>query len=301
LVEERINFFPGREYYISISYDTDYRSLIITFSKKGGTGVEGSTGKTEIYPLSPLEDKLPRIDVRYDVLKKLVDVFYQNDCLLLEINPLVEVSDDWFALDAKIKLDDSALNRHKEWDFFSRLVPGHIETEREVKAKKIDEGDYRGTAGSTYFDLPGDIAVLASGGGASLTAMDALVKAGGAPANYTEYSGNPSREKVQKLTEIVLSKPNLNGLWVIGAIANFTDIYETMSGFVDGLREAEKTLNTKFEFPILIRRGGPKDKEAFQMLKSLKGLNLHIYGEEISITESAKIMVKLASQYASSR
>ena len=142
---------------------------------------------------------------------------------------------------------------------------------------------------------------MASGGGASLTAVDALIKEGGKPANYTEYSGNPSKEKVRKLTEIVLSKPNLNGLWVVGAIANFTDIYETMSGFVDGLREAEKTLNTKFKFPILIRRGGPKDKEAFQMLKSLKGLDLYIYGEEISIAESAKIMAKLASQYASSR
>ena len=29
-------------------------------------------------------------------------------------------------------------------------------TMREVEAKKIDEGDYRGTAGSAYFDLDGD-------------------------------------------------------------------------------------------------------------------------------------------------
>ena len=241
------------------------------------------------------------MSVHYDVLYKLINVFYGNDCLLLEINPFVGVSGEWITLDAKIKIDDSALSRHKERSFSPRSVPGHIETEREIKAKKIDEGDYRGTAGSAYFDLDGDIAVLASGGGASFTAMDALIKEGGKPANYTEYSGNPSKEKVRKLTEIVLSKPNLNGLWVVGAIANFTDIYETMSGFVDGLREAEKTLNTKFKFPILIRRGGPKDKEAFQMLKSLKGLDLYIYGEEISIAESAKIMAKLASQYASSR
>ncbi len=51
--------------------------------------------------------------------------------------------------------------------------------ERKIVAKKIDEGDYRGTAGSSYFDIEGgDIAVLSSGGGVSLTATgkSALVR-----------------------------------------------------------------------------------------------------------------------------
>ncbi len=142
---------------------------------------------------------------------------------------------------------------------------------------------------------------MSSGGGASLTAMDALIKNGGKPANYTEYSGNPSKEKVQKLTKIVLSKPDLNGLWIVGAVANFTDVYETLSGIIEGLRETEKELGRKFHFPIVIRRGGPRDKEAFEMLRQVKDFDLHLYGEETSISQSAVIMAKLAKEYAERR
>src|SRR5581483_10563307 len=123
---------------------------------------------------------------------------------------------------------------------------------------------------------------------------------GGKPANFTEYSGNPPKEKVVKLTKIVLSKPNIHGLWVVGTVAaNFTDIYETLSGLIEGLREAEKELNTKFDFPIVIRRGGPRDKEAFEMLKQVKDFNLTLQGEEVSISQSAHIIAEKAEEYAS--
>ncbi len=58
------------------------------------------------------------------------------------------------ALDAKMKLDDFAKVRHESWQFPPRGVPGYAPTENEIAAKKIDEEDYRGTAGSAYFDLP---------------------------------------------------------------------------------------------------------------------------------------------------
>ncbi|MBI4059126.1 acetate--CoA ligase family protein [Candidatus Microgenomates bacterium] len=292
LVEEKVDY-EGPEYYISISYDTDSRGPVLTISESGGTGVEER--KVQVYPISPLNPDLPVTDIPVEILQKLVNLFFDQDMLLLEINPLVKTKDNqWLALDAKINLDDTARDRHQEWNFPPRAVAGHSPTEAEIAAKKIDEGDYRGTAGSTYFDLDGDIAILASGGGASLTAMDALLTAGGKPANYTEYSGNPPREKVTKLTQIVLSKPNLHGLWIVGAVANFTDIYETLSGFTEALRQVKPKPN----YPIVIRRGGPRDTEAFEMLKNVRDFDLHIYGAETSINESAKIMSKLAKTYA---
>lgn len=286
LVEELVKY-NGLEYYVSISYDSDSHGPILTISKAGGTGVEERKVEASNH------------DLPKELLDKLMNLFLEQDCLLLEINPLVQDKNgEWIALDAKIKLDDTAVGRHPEWNFEPRSVPGHTITHREIEAKKIDEGDYRGTAGSTYFDLPGSIAILASGGGASLTAMDALIKYEGKPANYTEYSGNPPKEKVAKLTQIVLSKPNLHGLFVVGAVANFTDIYETLSGFLEGLRQAQAKLGTKLDFPIVIRRGGPRDKEAFAMLRKVKDFDLHLYGEETSITEAAKIMARLAAKRA---
>ena len=167
-------------------------------------------------------------------------------------------------------------------------------------AHEIDNEDYRGTAGKTYIDLDGDIAILASGGGASLVALDALMSYGGAPANYTEYSGNPPAEKVKRLTNIVLSKQGLSGCWVVGGTANFTDIYETLQGFAESLL----SLSPKPDYPIVIRRAGPRDREAFEMLKSFaekNGFDMHFYDENTPITSTANIIVDLSSAYKKRR
>lgn len=316
LVEELVDY-EDSEYYISISYDTETRGPILTISESGGTGVEER--RVYVFPVDPItqtvilrtqsEESPTNVGaetsseilrfVQNDITNKLIKLFFEQDCLLLEINPLVKTKDGkWVALDAKVKLDDSAASRHEDWQFPPRSTPGHTPTKNEIEAKKIDEGDYRGVAGSTYFDLPGDIAILSSGGGVSLTSMDALIKEGGKPANFTEYSGNPPKEKVVKLTKVVLNKPNIHGLWVIGTVvANFTDIYETLSGLIDGLREL-KSQGIKLDFPIVIRRGGPRDKEAFEMLEKVKDFNLTLQGVETSIAQSAKIMADLAKKYA---
>ena len=62
-------------------------------------------------------------------------------------------------------------------------------------------------------------------------------------------------------------------------------------GFVDGLREI------KPKYPIVIRRGGPRDKEAFEALAEIgkkEGFDFHIYGRETPMTSTAKTMVDLA-------
>ncbi len=291
LVEERVDI--DKEFYVSISYDTDTRSPILSISESGGTGIE-ERGVT-VAPIDILERSVKSDIIDGKVLEALIETFFSSDCTLLEVNPLVRTkSGAWVALDAKIKLDDEAKARHKDWTYPLRFPSGRTPTPREIDAKKIDDGDYRGTAGSAYFDLDGDIAILSSGGGVSLTAMDALIAVGGKPANFTEYSGNPPKEKVVKLTKIVLSKPNIRGLWVVGTVAaNFTDIFETLSGLIEGLREAEKELGKKFDFPIVIRRGGPRDKEAFEMLRQVKDFNLILQGEEVSIAQSASVVYRL--------
>ena len=264
----------------------------MTFGE-GGTGAEEKGART--YPVDILAgysgENVPT-DLA-EVAKKLWEVFIKYDLELAEINPLVISKDGKvYALDAKVILDDDADFR-REIKFPERNLFGRAPTEREIEARKIDEGDHRGTAGSVYWDLDGDIAVLAAGGGGSIVNMDALIALAGKPADYTEHSGNPPREKLKKLTKILLSKPGLKGLWIVGGTANFTDIYETLMGVVEGLRE----IKPKPTYPIVIRRGGPRDKEAFEALAEIgkkEGWDFHIYGRETPMTSTAKIMVDLA-------
>ena len=126
--------------------------------------------------------------------------------------------------------------------------------------------------------------------------IDALVALGGEPANYTEHAGNPPSEKLEKLTKIALSKKCLAGCWFVGATANFTDIYETLKGFVDGLR----SIKPKPTYPIVIRRGGPRYQEAFEMLKQVgkkEGYDFHIFGPETPMTSTAKVVTDLVNKY----
>lgn len=218
--------------------------------------------------------------------------------------------DSYMAVDAKVILDDAGLARHKELDVLPKGAIGAVPSERELLAHEIDASDYRGTAGSKFIEFDGsprsprgeegDIAVLASGGGASLMLMDAVLDAGGSPANYTEYSGNPPREKVEKLTKITLSRESLSGCLVAGAVANFTDIFETLSGFAEGLKQ----IKPKPMYPIVVRRGGPRQAEAYEMLAKVakkEGFDIHLFGPETPISAAARKMVELSREFKSQK
>jgi citryl-CoA synthetase large subunit len=225
------------------------------------------------------------------LVQNLWNCFINEDARVVEINPLVKTADgQWYAADAKVALDDDAFYRHPEWKVLEpRTSLPRPPTEREIAAAKIDEGEayYRGTA-SKYIELDGDIAILFSGGGASIANMDALIKAGGKPANYTEYSGNPPREKVAALAKVVLSKPGLKGLWIAGGVANFTNVADTFQGIVDALDELKPS------YPIVVRRAGPHEEEGMRIMKECgerNGLTMKLFGKETSMSETAGVLM----------
>ncbi len=263
LVEERIASVA--EYYISFSFSGTLRSPVLALSTSGGSGIH----EADIYPIdmlvplkptflkqSLLKSKFSAEDIKplCEIIFNLWKLFTEEKTVLAEINPLLKTAEgSFFACDAKI-------------DYGKRRA-----------VEKMD----------------GDIAVIASGGGASLVNMDALLEAGGHPANYAEYSGNPPKEVVEKITNEVLSRSGIKACWVVGGTASFTDIYETMKGFTEGL----KKVSPKPNFPFVIRRDGPRTKEAQEFLKDFakkEGFDFHIYGSETPMIDTAKIVVKLA-------
>jgi citryl-CoA synthetase large subunit len=293
LVEEKIVI--AREEYVSIVYNTTSQQPMILYSREGGMDIEEvSAEKIVRAPLDiRVSEVLSPLLPKSDIFQKIWNCFLAEDTRQIEINPLIITTDGrYVAADAKIALDEDAFYRHEEWSQLEpRTMMGRLPTEREVAVKKIDEGEgyYRGTAGK-YIEMDGDIAILFSGGGASIANMDALIKAGLKPANYTEYSGNPPREKVRELAKIVLSKPGLRGLWIAGGVANFTNIAETFHGIVDALDEI------KPNYPIVIRRAGPFEEEGMRLMKSCaerNGLMMHFFGKETSMSDTAGILARL--------
>lgn len=291
LMEEKLNI--SEELYLSITYDTNKKQPVLIYSKSGGMDIEDvAEEKIEKYWLDVRKEKI-NLDIPY--AQELWSCFLQSDARVVEINPLVKTTDNKFiAADAKIAIDDDAFFRHQDWNFESRTMLGRLPTEREQLVKKIDEGEnyYRGTAGK-YIEMDGDIAVLFSGGGASIASMDALMQVGLKPANYTEYSGNPPREKVAQLAKIVLSKPGLRGLWIAGGVANFTDIAATFSGIIDALDEIKPT------YPIVIRRAGPNEIEGKCLMEECvkrNNLNLKIFGKEVAMGATATALLDMINR-----
>ncbi len=266
LAEELI--LNAQELYVSFSYSSEHRSPVLALNKKGGTGIHAA----HIVSVSILEDcsenflrtalhdaEISESRELLSIISRIWKLFIEEKLLLVEVNPLFLLSDgSLVAGDAKVIRDDALLEN----------------------------------VSKPFVSLDGDIAIIASGGGASMLNIDILMRVGGKPANYVEYSGNPPASVVEELTKRVLSQPGIRGLWVIGGTANFTDIYETMMGFVAGLR----LVSPMPTYPIVIRRDGPRQKEAKEMLLKVaasEGYDMHIYGPELSMSESAVELLKL--------
>lgn len=301
-IEEKLTI--AEEHYLSITYNTNTKQPMLIYSAEGGVDIEDVPEEKIV--THQLDIRNSSIDIsNIPFAQELWDCFLAEDTRVVEINPLVKTSNgDWIAADAKVALDDDAFYRHKEWETLEpRTMLGREPTEREVLVKKIDEGEgyYRGTAGK-YIEMParqasqgvaggdGDIAILFSGGGASIANMDALMREGLSPANYTEYSGNPPREKVHELAKIVLSKPGLKGLWIAGGVANFTNVEETFHGIVDALDELKPM------YPIVVRRAGPFEEEGMRLMKECaerNNLNMKLFGKETSMSETAKVLAEM--------
>lgn len=299
-IEEKLNI--AEEHYLSFTYDTNNKQPILIYSKEGGMDIEDVPEEKIVKKYIDIRDENPSFD-NLSFAKELWECFVQNDCRLVEINPLVKTADNqWIAADAKIAIDDDAFYRHEEWDptknseqgLEPRTMMGRPPTDREVAVQDIDKGEkyYQGTAGK-YIEMDGDIAILFSGGGASIANMDALIKTGLQPANYTEYSGNPPREKVYQLAKIVLSKPNLRGLWIAGGVANFTNVKETFNGIVDVLDEIKPS------YPIVVRRAGPYEDEGMAMMKECgerNNLNINLFGKETPMSDTAQILANMVNK-----
>lgn len=277
------------QWFVAFDIDRERGAIRLTVSEQGGMSVQ--SGQSFVVEHERDFDSCTLPSGVLQIVKKMWDAFRNHDMLHLEINPLACRADgSCVALDAKIELDDAAAFRHPEWSSFkivSEIERESSERERAYEALLAEAG-HRGTLGR-YVELDGDIAMILSGGGASLVAMDALLRAGGRPANYVEMSGNPDPEYVRKASAIVLSKPGIRAVWIAGSFANFTDIQATVNAVLAAMQDLD------LHVPVVIRRDGPNAEAAEQdalRWASERGISLRFDRADVDLDTSAKAIVE---------
>jgi succinyl-CoA synthetase beta subunit/citryl-CoA synthetase large subunit len=309
LMEDKLDI--DQEFFMAITYDTVAKSSLAVFSRKGGMDIE-TLAEREPDMVSKeffsFRSRLPQYRAREiisetgisgrlllglgNILSRLADIFADYDATLAEINPLALTrAGRLVALDCHLEIDDDALFRHQELaklaEAEKRFESEKGMTEFESKAAEIDQLDHRGVAGRVI-EFDGDMGLIIGGGGASLTAFDAIQSHGGKPANYCEIGGNPSVLKVKELTRLLLSKPNVQKVAVIMNVVSNTRVDLVARGIVKGILEAGKN---PAETVVAFRVPGAWEEEGFKILSKY---GVEFLNRTVSIDDAARIAVEKA-------
>ncbi|HSX77483.1 MAG TPA: ADP-forming succinate--CoA ligase subunit beta [Candidatus Saccharimonadia bacterium] len=191
------------------------------------------------------------------LLRKLYDIFYDKDCTLLEINPLI-LTDAGIplVLDVKMEFDDNALFRHPDVEALRDLAE---EDPLEVEASKHK---------LNYVKLIGNIGCLVNGAGLAMATMDIIKLAGAAPANFLDVGGGASVEVVENAFRLLMADPHVQAVLinVFGGILR-CDV------FAQGVLQA--MANVQVTVPVVVRMEGTNVEEGRRILAE-SGRNFRI-------------------------
>ncbi|KPH77027.1 ADP-forming succinate--CoA ligase subunit beta [Oceanobacillus caeni] len=272
LIEEGCDI--KKEYYVGVVLDRATSRVVMMASEEGGTEIEEVAAETPekifkevidpVVGLAPYQarrlafninipDELVGKAVKF--MTGLYDAFIAKDCSIAEINPLVTTGDgEVLALDAKLNFDDNALYRQPE---IMELRDLEEEDEKEIEASKYD---------LSYVALDGNIGCMVNGAGLAMSTMDIIKYFGGEPANFLDVGGGATAEKVTEAFKIILSDPNVKGIFVniFGGIMKCDVIAE-------GVVEATKQVG--LEIPLVVRLEGT-NVDLGQKILNESGLNI---------------------------
>ena len=287
------------EYYCAVKSTREGTDILV--ANCGGIEVESNWDRVKRLSVEigeqPSEAALEKLakDAGFtgSILKKMADFagkmftcFDSEDAQYLEVNPVVlrEHEHELIALDAVTLLDGDAKFRHPDWNFAFAAEFGRAYSKHEMEVMAVDS-KIKGSV--KFIEIPGgDTAMLPAGGGASVYYSDAVVARGGKLANYAEYSGDPPDWAVEVLTDKVCSLPGIKNIIVGGAIANFTDVKKTFGGIINGFRKAKSEGKLK-DVKIWVRRGGPREKEGLDAMRTLKdeGFDINVFDRNTPLTD----------------
>ena len=268
LVEEGMDI--RKELYCSVLVDRGRQCVVLLASTEGGMDIEEVAEKTPekilkifVDPgigLRPYQANELAFGLKIDeinpklirpaaaVFMALYETFMQEDCSLVEINPLVLTGDGRVvALDAKLAFDDNAMYRHK--DNFA-LRDTDAEDPLEVEASEAD---------LNYIKLDGSIGCMVNGAGLAMGTMDIIKSYGGDPANFLDVGGAANQENVEKAFRLITKDPNVKCI-LINIFGGIVRCDMVAAGVIAAFK------NVNLQIPVVIRLEGTKSEEAHQLV-----------------------------------
>ncbi len=249
---------PQKEMYLGITVDRSARRPVIMASTEGGIDIEETSRsapekilKIHINPLTGLHDyQVRRLSNFMDaersasiaaIIKKLYRIFIDNDCLLVEINPLANTQDGIIALDARMVIDDNALFRHD-------LV--------EEETGSLEE--LAGKHGMSYVELDGNIGCIVNGAGLAMATLDMIKMNGGSPANFMDVRAGANQEQMKTALKIISSNRKVSAI-IVNIFGGLTKCDEVARAIIE--------MSTEINKPFVIRLAGTNEKEGRSILE----------------------------------
>ena len=267
LIEAGINI--SRELYAGIVLDRAERKFVFMVSTEGGVEIEkvaaetpekiikewinpdsGLTKDQALNLATALEMTGDQIDSAIDIFMAIWNVFIENDCSLVEINPLVVTGDDKvMALDAKMNFDSNGLFRHKE------LL--EYKDESEEDSAELEASKYQ----LNYIKLDGNVGCMVNGAGLAMGTMDIIKLCGGEPANFLDVGGVANAETVANGFKIILSDPNVKSI-LINIFGGIVRCARVAQGVIDAMDTVDVSI------PVVVRLEGTNAKPAAELLEN---------------------------------
>ncbi len=265
------------ELYLSIVIDGDIGAPVVMASSEGGMDIEEVAASTpeKIFrviadPLIGLSAyhardlaialKVPSESIKATT-KLIVDlyrVFIENDCSLVEVNPLVVTEDNAIiALDAKINLEDDALFRHQA--LASLIDPNQLDP-LEQRAYKSD---------LAYVKLNGGrVGCMVNGAGLAMATMDITKNAGAEPANFLDIGGSANQERIEEAFKIIVDDTDVE-IVLVNLFAGIARSDVVAAGIVAAAAE------TAAEVPLVVSMRGTNAKKGIEILTD-SGLDITV-------------------------
>ncbi len=268
LVEEGMDI--KKELYVSLLVDRGSQQVVMLASTEGGMDIEEVAANTPekilkvgidptigMRPYQATElaygleiDKINPKLIRPAavLLQGLYETFANEDCSLVEINPLVLTGDGRVvALDSKITIDDNALFRHKDT----------------LELRDLDEEDPAETEASendlNYIRLDGSIGCMVNGAGLAMGTMDIIKACGGEPANFLDVGGGSTQERVELAFRLISSDPHVKCI-LINIFGGIVRCDMVAAGVVAAIK------NVDLKVPVVVRLEGTNASEAHQIV-----------------------------------